>query len=208
MRAHVGPYPVHDFGHAGAWCEDRGHSHRCQWRSIGLRNDAAAEDDDVVRSLSLQEVDDPRKQRHVRAREDRQADRVGILGERGAHDLLRCLVQTGVDHLHAGVAEGAGHNLGAPIVTIQSGFGHHDPKRRRILRRFGRTDVTEIPLLRGHGDQRSAAVARPVINMAVDGVSRWTRGMPRTASGLAVEAAWISGQGIAARGEPTLGCTE
>jgi hypothetical protein len=31
-----------------------------------------------------------------------------------------------------------------------------------------------------------------VINMAVGCVSRSTRGMPRTASGLAVEAAWIS----------------
>jgi hypothetical protein len=93
-------------------------------------------------------------------------------------------------------------------MTIQSGFGHHDPQRRRIPRRLGRTGVAEIALLRGHGDQRSAAVAWPVINMAVGGVSRGTHGMPRTASGLAVEPAWISGQGIAARGEPTLGCTE
>jgi triacylglycerol lipase len=192
VRADVSPYPVHDFGHPRAWREDRRHAHRCQWRAIRLWNDAAAEDDDVVGSLSLQQVDDPREQRHVGAREDRQADRVSVLGECRAHDLLRRLVQPGVNHLHAGIAEGAGHNLGAAIMTIQSRFGHHDPQRRGILRRLGRTDVAEIALLRGHGTSVVPQYSGRVINMAVGGVAGWTRGMPRTASGLAVEVAWIS----------------
>ena len=77
-------------------------------------------------------------------------------------------------------------------MTIQSRFGHYDPQRRGTVRRLGGTDVTQIALLRGHGTSVVPQYSGRVINMAVGGLSRWARGMPRTASGLAVELAWIS----------------
>jgi len=63
----------------------------------------------------------------VRAGEDREPDGVGILLNGGLGDLLGRLVQARVDHLHTGIAQGAGDDLRAAVVTVQSGFGDDDP---------------------------------------------------------------------------------
>ena len=58
-------------------------------------------DDDVVDALLGEQLHDPRHERHVRARQNRQTDGVGVLLDHGLDDLLGRLVKTGVDHLHA-----------------------------------------------------------------------------------------------------------
>ena len=78
------------------------------------------------RPRSRELVDDLRDQRHVRAREERQADRVGVLLERRLGDLLGRLEQAGVDDLEARVAQRAGDHLGAAIVAVQAGLGDDD----------------------------------------------------------------------------------
>ena len=55
----------------------------------------------------------------MRAGEDREPDRVDVFLDGGRDDLLRCLVQPGVDDLHAGVAQRAGHDLGPAVVTVE-----------------------------------------------------------------------------------------
>jgi hypothetical protein len=67
----------------------------------------------------------------VGARQDRQADRVGILLDRRLDDLLRCLVQAGVDDLHARVAQRAGDDLRATIVPVEAGLRDDDPDLAR-----------------------------------------------------------------------------
>ena len=94
-------------------------------------------------SCSRQQLDDPRHERHVRAGEDREADRVGVLLDDRRDDLLGGLVQAGVDDLHARVAQRPGDDLRAPVVTVEAGLGDHDAdlllgarrpwKRRGIL---------------------------------------------------------------------------
>ena len=59
-------------------------------------------------------------ERHVRAGEDRQSDGVGVLLDRGLHDLLGRLVEARVDDLHARVAEGAGDDLRAAVVAVEA----------------------------------------------------------------------------------------
>ena len=59
----------------------------------------------------------------MRAREDRDPDGVGILLDRRLDDLLGGLMEAGVDHLHARVAEGAGDDLGAAVVPVETGLG-------------------------------------------------------------------------------------
>jgi hypothetical protein len=54
------------------------------------------------------------------AGEDTQTDDGNILLEGNRHDVLDSLADTGVDHLETGVAECAGDDLGAAIVTVQS----------------------------------------------------------------------------------------
>ena len=41
-------------------------------------------------------------------------------------DLLRRLAQAGVDHLHAGVAQRAGDDLGAAVVAVEPRLGNDD----------------------------------------------------------------------------------
>ena len=77
--------------------------------------------------LLAQQLHDARADVHVGARQDRQADDVGVLLQRGRHDLLRRLPQPGVDDLHAGVAQRPGDDLRAPVVPIEPRLGNDDP---------------------------------------------------------------------------------
>ena len=61
------------------------------------------------------------------AGQDRQPDRVGVLLDRGGHDLLGRLVQAGVDDLHPGVPQHPGHHLGAAVMPVEAGLGDDDP---------------------------------------------------------------------------------
>jgi hypothetical protein len=47
----------------------------------------------------------------------------------GLDNLLGRLMQAGVDHLKSGIAKRAGNHFGAPIVTVEAGFGDYDPIR-------------------------------------------------------------------------------
>ena len=73
-----------------------------------------------------QQLEDARHERHVRAGEDRDADRVGVLLDRRLDDLLRRLVQAGVDDLHARVAQRARDDLRAAVVPVEAGLRDHD----------------------------------------------------------------------------------
>ena len=82
-----------------------------------------------------------REQRHVGAGVAREPDGVGVLLDRGLGDLLGRLVQAGVDHLEARVAQSARDDLGSPVVPVEPGFRHHDAMlarhRRRVYRGSG-----------------------------------------------------------------------
>ena len=80
-------------------------------------------------SALAQQLDHLGEQGQVRARQHRQPDRVGVLLDRGLDDLLRRLVQAGVDDLDAGVAQRAGHHLGAAVVAVEPGLGDDDAHR-------------------------------------------------------------------------------
>src|SRR5438128_11505580 len=80
----------------------------------------------VVDVVLAQPVEDARDERHVRAGEDRDPDRVGVLLDHGLDDLLGRLVEPGVDDLHPRVAEGAGDDLRAAVVAVQAGLRDHD----------------------------------------------------------------------------------
>ena len=92
------------------------------------RRDRAADDDEHVLGLvRAQPVEDAWHERHVGAREDGHADGVGILLDRRLHDLLRRLVEAGVDHLHSRIAQRACDDLRASIVAVEPRLGDDDP---------------------------------------------------------------------------------
>ena len=117
-------------------------------------------------SRSLQQVDDLGEQRHVRAGEHREADRVGVLLDGGLDDLLRRLVQAGVDDLHTGVPQGPRHDLGAAVVTVQARLGHHHSDGRprlfgEVLAGFGRSGGSDMRAKRSEAPLVGVSVAEP-----------------------------------------------
>src|SRR3954469_7422974 len=100
--------PVHDRLHGGSGSEDLPDAEALELGDVGLGDDPAAEDDDVVGPALPEQRDDPGEERHMRSGEHGEADGVRVLLKGGLDDLLRRLVQAGVDDLHAGVAQGAG----------------------------------------------------------------------------------------------------
>ena len=106
--------------------EDRRDAALDQLGRIVGRNRPADDDEHVVGAVRAQAVDDPRDERHVGSREDRDPDRVGVLLDRRLDDLLGSLMEAGVDHLHAGIAQGARDDLGAAVVSVEAGLGDDD----------------------------------------------------------------------------------
>jgi hypothetical protein len=129
--AQLGVHPGDDVRGRGARGEDLRDAQRGQFLDVGVRDDAAAEYHDVGRVLLLQQLDHAREQRHVRAGKHGKADRVHVLLDGGRDDLLRRLMQAGVDHLHAGVPQRAGHDLRPPVMAVKTSLRHDHPDLAR-----------------------------------------------------------------------------
>jgi hypothetical protein len=97
-----------------------------QLLDIALRDVAADDDLHVLKPLVPQPGHDPLSQRQVRPGEDGEADDVYVLLQGCLDDLIHRLVQPGVDHLEARVAQGQGDHLGPPVVPVQAGLGDQD----------------------------------------------------------------------------------
>ena len=97
-----------------------------QLRDVDVRNDPADDDQHVVQALFLQQLHHPRADVHVRAGQDREADGIGVLLQRGRDDLLGRLAQARVDDFHARVAQRARDDLGATVVAVESRLGDDD----------------------------------------------------------------------------------
>ena len=111
---------VDDLGHRRSRREDLRNALALELLDIRLRDRPADDDEDVLHAVFLQPLEDSRDQRHVRAREDRDADRVRVLLDGSLDDLLGRLVQARVDDLHARVAQGPGDDLRPPVVAVQT----------------------------------------------------------------------------------------
>src|SRR4051812_34294940 len=118
--------PLVDGVQRGARREELGDADLLELGDVGVGDDAAAEHHDLAQAPLPQELHHAREERHVGAREQRQADGVGVLLQDGLRDLLGRLVQPGVDHLEPTVAQCPGDDLGAAIVTVEAGFRDDD----------------------------------------------------------------------------------
>ena len=83
-------------------------------------------------------------QRHVRAGEDRDADGVRVLLDRGLDDLLRRLVEPRVDDLHARVPQGSRDDLRAAVVAVETGLRDDHSYRARHMRQNTAVRLTVI----------------------------------------------------------------
>jgi hypothetical protein len=97
-----------------------------QGGNVLFGNNTASDDENIVNVLLFEQLHDPGKNDVVGAREDRQPDTVDVLLKSGVHDLFGRLSQPGVNHLHSGIAEGAGHNFSAAVVAIKAGLGYEN----------------------------------------------------------------------------------
>ncbi|CAK7281608.1 hypothetical protein SGPA1_12401 [Streptomyces misionensis JCM 4497] len=122
-------HPLHDRRGRRPRGEDLRDALLLQRRDVLLRDDAAAEDEDVLGVALLEQVDDRGEQGVVRAGQNGQSNGVRVLLEGGVDDLLRRLVEAGVDDLHPGVAQGARDDLGAAVVAVEARLGDHHADR-------------------------------------------------------------------------------
>src|SRR5262249_43167133 len=96
---------------------------------VRLGDDAADQDADVAEAGVVEEPKDARHEGHVGAAEEAEAEPGGVLVGDGADDGLGRLPESGVDDVHAGVAEGAGDHLDAAVVAVEADLGQHDADR-------------------------------------------------------------------------------
>src|SRR5947207_2170508 len=113
---------IDDVLHRRAGQEDAFDPDLVQLRDVHVGNDAADHHEHVVQPLLAEQFHHARADVHVRAGQDREADGVRILLERGRDDLFRRLPEARVNDLHAGIAQGPGDHLGAPVVPIKARF--------------------------------------------------------------------------------------
>src|SRR5262245_16586528 len=125
-RARVGVDEIDDLLHRRAGKEDAFDADGGEFGNVDVRNDSANHDEHIVEPLLLEEIHETRRDVIVGAGEDRQADDVGVLLQRGRHDLLGGLAKTRVDDFHPSIAQRPGNDLGAAVVTIETGLGNDD----------------------------------------------------------------------------------
>ena len=110
-----------------AGAEDAGHAHFEQFRDVRFSGMMPpTRTPTCPRPASRSSCEDARHQGHVGAAEEAEAEPVGVLVGDGADDGLGRLPQAGVDDVHAGVAQGAGHDLDAAVVAVEADLGEHD----------------------------------------------------------------------------------
>src|SRR5438552_13791202 len=97
-RADVLADEAHDVLRGGAGSEQLLHADGLQPGDVLRRDDAAAEDGDVVRAFFFEELEHALEEVVVRAGEHAEPDRIRVFLDGGGHDLLRRLMQPGVDH--------------------------------------------------------------------------------------------------------------
>ena len=95
--------------------------------NVGFGNDAADQHGHVGHALGVQQFHQARADRVVRAGKNREADDVDVFLHGGRGDHFGRLAQAGVDHFHAGVAQGARDHFGAAVVAVQAGLGDQHP---------------------------------------------------------------------------------
>ena len=76
---------------------------------------------------SFSRLDEPRKDGHVRAREDADADDVDVLLDRRLDHLFRRAMETGVDDVHPSVPQRPRDDLDAAVVSVQPDLGDDHP---------------------------------------------------------------------------------
>jgi len=123
----------------GAGEEDSGDAGLLKGGDVSFRDDAADEDGDVVHAFFMKEFHELRAEGIVGAGEDGEADDVDVFLGGGGGDHLGGLAKASVDDLHAGVAEGAGDDLGAAVVAVEAGLGNQHAYL--LLRHFSATSV-------------------------------------------------------------------
>src|ERR1039458_5908335 len=126
MRLHVLADEFYDVVHRGAGLEDAGDAYLFQSFHILVGDNAADQHQHIVHLIFLEQVHHARNNRIVRARKNREADDLNVFLERGIDNHLRGLAEAGVDDFHAGIAKGAGNDLGATVVTVEARLGDQD----------------------------------------------------------------------------------
>lgn len=123
--------PLLDLFEGSARAEDVCDAGSLELGNVRVRDDSAAEYDDVLGSLSSEFIDHAGKQRQVCTGQRRQTDAVDVLLNRDRGDLGWRLVKPGIDDFTSGVTKSAGDNFRPAVVSVETRFCDEDPDRHR-----------------------------------------------------------------------------
>ena len=111
---------IDEFRGRRTWRKDFADAGFLERRNIRLRNDAAADDEDVVHAFSTDEIDDLREEMRMCARKDGHRDDVDVFLKGSFCDLLRRAAKTRVNNLKTCVAKCASNDLCAAVMTVKT----------------------------------------------------------------------------------------
>ncbi len=107
----------------GTGAEDGGDAFGFEEGNVLLGDGAANDDEDILRAALLKELCDAGNDGVVCAGEYAEADAVDVFLNGCVHDHFRGLAEAGVDDFHACIAQGAGDDFCAAVVTVETGLG-------------------------------------------------------------------------------------
>ncbi len=122
MRLYMLADELHDVIHRSAGLKDCRHADFLEAFDVLIGDNAADQHQHVIHFILLEQVHNARHDRVVRTRENRESDDLNIFLERGIDDHLWRLPQTGVDDLHASIAQRPGDYLRAAVMTVKAGL--------------------------------------------------------------------------------------
>src|SRR5215470_20062693 len=116
-------------------------AHLLERHDVCVRHDAPRHHDDVVGAFLPELLENLWKDRHLHPRQDAHAEHVHVFLNGRGHNLIGCSVEARVDDVHAGIAERAGNDFDASIVTIEAHLceehtywrGHRFPPSSQFL---------------------------------------------------------------------------
>jgi hypothetical protein len=149
----IGHDEIHRLFEGSSGAEDSGDALLFQAFDVLLRDGAAYDDENVVRTLGLEQRHHAGHDGIVGAAQDGEANDLDVFLDGGVDDHLRSLSQAGVDDLHAGVAQATRNHFGSAVVAIEAGLGDQYAdwsleRHRRVVNIFvAATDEYNWPCL-------------------------------------------------------------
>jgi hypothetical protein len=114
---------VHNFGQSSARPKDPRHAYVGQLGNVNIRDDAADENPDMLKTRFPQELQDTGNEREMGAAEKAETQPIRIFIFNGANHGFGRLPKAGINDLHTRITKRPRYHLDATVMAIETDFG-------------------------------------------------------------------------------------